>query len=193
VGRVIQGSAVAAYSGLIVGVSWLVFLAVWAVLATVYGGSAPRTFSPRARAVRLLLFVGFLLAMIYGWNLRLFGAWSANVANAGSALCVLGLAFAIWARVSLASNWGMPMTLHANPELVTSGPYRFVRHPIYTGLTAMLFGTALVFPIAALPGGLMIAYSLHSARREERDMERRFPDAYPAYRQRSKFLVPFLF
>ena len=84
------------------------------------------------------------------------------------------------------------MTLHENPELVTSGPYRYVRHPIYTGLSAMLIGTSLAYPLAALPCALMIAYSVVSALREERDMEKQFPEAYPEYKKRSKMLVPFL-
>jgi len=56
----------------------------------------------------------------------------------------------------------------------------------------MWIGTSLVFPLAAGAAVLFIAYCVFSARREERDMERRFPDAYPAYKTRSKMLVPFL-
>jgi protein-S-isoprenylcysteine O-methyltransferase Ste14 len=61
-----------------------------------------------------------------------------------------GIALAIWARVHLGRNWGMPMTQKAEPELVTSGPYRFVRHPIYSGLLAWLLGTALVTNLIGL-------------------------------------------
>ena len=46
----------------------------------------------------------------------------------------MGLGFAIWARVHIGRNWGTPMTQRDDPELVTSGPYRFVRHPIYSGI-----------------------------------------------------------
>jgi protein-S-isoprenylcysteine O-methyltransferase Ste14 len=57
----------------------------------------------------------------------------------GAVLFACGIALAVWARLHLGRNWGMPMTQRAEPELVTSGPYRFVRHPIYSGLlTAML-------------------------------------------------------
>jgi len=86
----------------------------------------------------------------------------------------------------------MPMTRHASPELVTSGPYRFVRHPIYTGILFMLVGTSLLHPVAAVPSAAFIAYFVYSARREESDMERQFPDAYPAYKRRSKMLIPFV-
>jgi protein-S-isoprenylcysteine O-methyltransferase Ste14 len=94
--------------------------------------------------------------------------------------------------VSLGRSWGMPMALHDSPELVTSGPYRLVRHPIYTALAAMLIGTSLVFPVAALPCAITIVYTVFAARREEHDMEQRFPGAYSEYTRRSKFIVPFL-
>ena len=54
-----------------------------------------------------------------------------------------GIGLAIWARIHLGRNWGMPTSQKADPELVTTGPYRFVRHPIYTGLLVALLGTAL--------------------------------------------------
>ena len=55
-------------------------------------------------------------------------------AGLGLALFVVGLGFAIWARVNIGRNWGTPMTQKDEPELVTSGPYRLVRHPIYSGI-----------------------------------------------------------
>lgn len=180
-------------SGPIIGGSWIAFFIAWSVLAMVYGGSAQRSFSPAARVLRLLMLVAFFLGIYYGQRLQPFGEYAANVAVAGAALCVLGLLFAIWARVALGRSWGMPMTIHADPELVTSGPYRYVRHPIYTGLSAMLIGTSLVYPVAALPCAATIAYSVYSARREERDMEQRFSESYREYKRKSKFLVPFVF
>ena len=66
------------------------------------------------------------------------------IAAIGAVLSTCGIALAVWARLHLGRNWGMPMTQRAEPELVTSGPYRFVRHPIYSGLLAAMLGTALV-------------------------------------------------
>jgi len=179
----------------IVGFIWLAFLISWAIFAMTLGGGARRYYSPAARAVRILILIAMFFALRYSSRLpavQVFGDVASVAATAGVALCIAGFAFAVWARVALGTNWGMPMTLHENPELVTSGPYRYVRHPIYTGLSAMLIGTTLVYPLAALPCALLIAYSVFSARREERDMEQRFPDAYAAYRRRSKMLVPFV-
>jgi protein-S-isoprenylcysteine O-methyltransferase Ste14 len=179
--------------GEIIGISWFAFFVVWAVLGMVYGGQGRRRYSLAASGLRLLLLVGLLVGLRYGNLGRPLGDLTEKLAAAGAALCVLGLAFAVWARVTLGRSWGMPMTLHDNPELVTSGPYKYVRHPIYTGMSAMLLGTALVFPYGAIPCAITIGYSVFSARREERDMERRFGNTYVEYKKRSNFLVPFLF
>jgi protein-S-isoprenylcysteine O-methyltransferase Ste14 len=111
----------------------------------------------------------------------------------GAVVLVSGLAFAVWARIYLGRNWGMPMTQKDEPELVTSGPYRFVRHPIYSGLLLAILGTALatnIYWLIAL--GLMGTYFVYSARVEERLMTSSFPAVYPSYRARTKMLVPFL-
>jgi protein-S-isoprenylcysteine O-methyltransferase Ste14 len=178
----------------IVAGCWVAFLVVWAILAMTFRGSGRSSAMPPTSGVRLLLVIAIFLAIGYGRTVTLqpFGRFTLDVAAAGAALCIVGLAFAIWARVALGRNWGMPMTQHEHPELVTSGPYRLVRHPIYTGMNAMMIGTALVHPIAALPCLGMVGYTIYSARREERDMEQRFPGTYAEYRRRSKMLVPFL-
>jgi protein-S-isoprenylcysteine O-methyltransferase Ste14 len=170
-------------------------LVVWFVVALVLGTSAIGRTSARGRAVRLLLVAAVWIAAGYGYRLP---SLSNNqtllyLGALGAAVCVVGLSFAIWARISLGRSWGMPMTLHEQPELVTAGPYRLVRHPIYTGMLLMFAGTSLVFPLAAVPSAIFVAYFVFSARREERDMGRKFPDTYAAYKQRSKMLIPFVF
>ena len=179
---------------------WLLFFIVWAVLARVDGGRGGRA-SPINSAVRLGLVVLIALAVYFGNRLPVgefarattLAAAESGAAAAGAVLCIIGLAFAIWARVTLGRHWGMPMTLRDAPELVTWGPYAYVRHPIYTGLATMIIGSTLVYPIGIVWCVLMIPYMIFGARREERDMERLFPDAFPPYKQRSKMLVPFLF
>ena len=176
----------------IIGAAWLAFFVAWFIAMLIYGGGGRRTTTAGSLGLRVLMLAGAYLAVRFGDSVRPFGNLTDGAAMAGAALCVLGLAFAIWARVALGRSWGMPMAQHDSPELVTSGPYRLVRHPIYTALAAMLIGTSLVFPIAALPCAIMIVYMVYAARREERDMERRFPGAYSDYTRRSKFIVPFL-
>jgi len=99
----------------------------------------------------------------------------------------------VWARLHLGRNWGTPMSEKADPELVTSGPYRRVRHPIYSGLLLAVLGTGLATNLAALAIGVVIGgFFIYSATVEERNMSAAFPDAYPDYRARTKMLVPFV-
>ena len=84
------------------------------------------------------------------------------------------------------------MTERAEPELVTSGPYRLVRHPIYTGLLLGVLGTVLASNLL----GLMIVvilggYFYYSATVEEKNLTATFPTSYPAYRASTK--MPILF
>ncbi|MDA8271395.1 MAG: isoprenylcysteine carboxylmethyltransferase family protein [Actinomycetota bacterium] len=107
----------------------------------------------------------------------------------------MGLGFAIWARVHIGRNWGTPMTQRDDPELVTSGPYRFVRHPIYSGILVAGVGTAMallswVWVTAVVLTGI---YFVYSATVEERYMNERFPESYQAYKRSTKMLVPFIF
>jgi protein-S-isoprenylcysteine O-methyltransferase Ste14 len=107
---------------------------------------------------------------------------------------VLGLAFAVWARVHIGRNWGTPMSQKDEPELVTSGPYRLVRHPIYSGILIAGVGTAVALSwMWLVVVGLAGVYFIYSARVEERYLTKEFPDAYPAYQQSSKMLIPLVF
>jgi protein-S-isoprenylcysteine O-methyltransferase Ste14 len=188
---VVESASVTIDPRLIIGVCWLAFFIAWAIMAMIYGGGGRRSRNAAAIGLRLLMVAAAYLSVTYGYALQPFGAFTERVAIAGAIICFLGLQFAIWARVTLGRSWGMPMTLHDNPELVTSGPYSLVRHPIYTALSVMLIGTSLVFPFMVLPSLIMIVYCTFAARREERDMTQRFP-SYADYKRRSKFIVPFL-
>jgi protein-S-isoprenylcysteine O-methyltransferase Ste14 len=85
------------------------------------------------------------------------------------------------------------MTQRAEPELVTSGPYRFVRHPIYTGLLTAVLGTALVNNLLGLiVVAVLLAYFYYSGTVEERNLAATFPQAYPEYKSKTKMLIPFL-
>jgi protein-S-isoprenylcysteine O-methyltransferase Ste14 len=109
----------------------------------------------------------------------------------GAAVFGCGIALAIWARVHLGRNWGMPMSQKAEPELVTSGPYRFVRHPVYSGLLLGVLGTALA---TSLIGLIIVAilgvYFYYCASVEEKNLTATFPTAYPAYKASTKMLIP---
>lgn len=100
----------------------------------------------------------------------------------------------IWARKILAGNWSSDVTLKQGHELVKAGPYRFVRHPIYTGLLLMCLGAAIDIGLlrAWLGVALVFVGFWIKLNQEETLMLRHFPDDYPTYRKQVKALVPFV-
>jgi protein-S-isoprenylcysteine O-methyltransferase Ste14 len=177
---------------LVFAIGWAAFWIYWLVAAfSMKRGRVPWSRELRIRAV---LIVGAVLLIRLGafrhdglkWN-----PWSAGL---GLFLFALGLGFAIWARVHIGRNWGTPMSQKDEPELVTSGPYRMVRHPIYSGILVAGVGTAVALSwlwlIAVALAGI---YFVYSATVEERYLTEQFPNAYPEYRRSTKMLVPFIF
>jgi protein-S-isoprenylcysteine O-methyltransferase Ste14 len=103
------------------------------------------------------------------------------------------LGFAIWARVDIGRNLGTPMTQKDEPELVTSGPYHLVRHPIYSGILVVGAGTAVALSWLWLTAvALAGVYFVYSATVEEHYLTEQFPDTYPVYKRSIKMLVPFI-
>ncbi len=171
-----------------VSVIWVVFGLYWLAAATRAKASAPTT---RARFPGLLIIVLVGLRVIFRGNV--LAVESVPVRVVGIAVLVAGLGLAVYARIYLGANWGMPMTVRAEPELVTTGPYRFVRHPIYTGILLGLIGTALSLNLSFLIGMAVLgAYFAYSARVEERNLAGVFGPEYRDYRARTKMIVPFL-
>ncbi len=111
----------------------------------------------------------------------------------GATVVLLGIGLAVYARVYLGRNWGMPMSRKEEPELVTGGPYAFVRHPIYSGIMLAMLGSAIgETPFFAVMLALFAPYFIYSARREEELMCEQFPAQYPEYMRRTKMIVPFV-
>jgi protein-S-isoprenylcysteine O-methyltransferase Ste14 len=112
----------------------------------------------------------------------------------GLALTILGLGFAVWARVHLGRFWSGMVTLKKDHELIRSGPYAFVRHPIYTGLLTAAAGTALARgTLAALLAlGLIGVACWLKIRAEEKLLTNHFGDAYRDYRRQVAALIPFM-
>ena len=177
---------------LLFGVGWVAFWTYWLVAAfSMKRGRVAWSRELRIRAVIVVLAI-FLLRLgafrDHGLN---SAPWRAGL---GLVLFAVGLGFAIWARVNIGRNWGTPMSQKDEPELVTSGPYRLVRHPIYSGVLVAGVGTAVALSWAWLIAvALAGIYFVYSATIEERNMTEQFPDAYPVYRRSTKMLVPFIF
>jgi protein-S-isoprenylcysteine O-methyltransferase Ste14 len=178
--------------GLVFAVGWAAFWLYWIVAAfSTKRGRVPWSRELRIRAV--IVVVAILLPRV--------GAFRAHSSHSdpwravlGLVLFALGLGFAVWARLHIGRNWGLPMTRKDEPALVTSGPYHLVRHPIYSGLLAAGIGTAVALGWLWLPAVVLAGiYFVYSATVEERNLAEQFPDSYPAYRHSTKMLVPFVF
>jgi protein-S-isoprenylcysteine O-methyltransferase Ste14 len=177
---------------IIIGAGWIVFWAYWlAMAATAKAG--------RSRWTQFAGFrVGIAALILLLIRLRVFKGHVAATGNPwllgiGLAVFVIGLALAVWARVYLGRNWGMPMSQKADPELVTTGPYGSIRHPIYSGIILAMVGTAIaVSPYWLIAAAILGAYFLFSAVSEERTMARLFPAAYPPYKRATKMLIPYV-
>ena len=176
---------------LVFGVGWAAFWLYWLVAAF----SMKRGHVPWSREVRIRAVI--VVAVILLARLGAFRGHGLNTdprrAAIGLVLFALGLGLAVWARLHIGRNWGTPMTQKDEPELVTSGPYRLVRHPIYSGILTAAAGTAVALSwLWLIAVALAGVYFIYSATVEERYLTARFPDDYPAYKRSTKMLVPFI-
>ena len=177
---------------------WLLFTAYWLISARF----AKRSVGGRTRwwthiAIRATIVVLIVIAISSAplrHGLRAAQAYQAHhtlMAVIGIVLVMLGIALAVWARIELGRNWGMPMSQREDPELITGGPYAYVRHPIYSGIILGMIGSAIGHSVVwTLPLVLFGAYFIYSARREEELMCALFPESYPAYMRRTYMLAP---
>lgn len=180
-----------------IGICWAVFILCWLVSAPWVKAVSEKETVLSSLSHRLPLACSYvLLADLHlppplSFSVTPRAAWAGAM---GISVCVLGLLVTLWARWTLGGNWSSTVTFKSGHELIRTGPYRFVRHPIYTGLLVMALGTTLDFGQLrcwlALP--VMAAAFWLKLRHEERLLLRHFPEQYPAYMRQVKALVPFL-
>jgi protein-S-isoprenylcysteine O-methyltransferase Ste14 len=186
------------YSYLVSGL-WIAWLVYWRISAAGVKAVRRRE-SALSRAAHLLplAIAGLLLwipAITGGGILfqrfmpqTLVSYWS------GVLLLALGLAVSVWARVYLGRNWSATVTVKQDHELIRSGPYALVRHPIYSGLLLAFIGTAIVrAEWRGVLAVLMVLVALwRKLRLEERFMSETFGDEYRRYREHTAALIPYL-
>jgi protein-S-isoprenylcysteine O-methyltransferase Ste14 len=183
----------------LIGALWLLWALYWLLVA--------RSVKPVQQREGITSRLTFVVPMLIGAMLLLAGhgrpEWlQARWIGGGwtrygiaLALVIAGLSFSVWARHTLGGNWSGAVTVKVDHELVETGPYRRIRHPIYTGILLAVFGSGLaagrVYGMAAF---VLIALALaRKLRVEEHWMAAEFGDRYERYRRSSWALIPFVF
>jgi protein-S-isoprenylcysteine O-methyltransferase Ste14 len=183
--------------------TWQIELMPWYGIAIYWAISWLRVKRTKAReksADRMVTLAAVVLAsnlLFANWlrigPLRLrFVPPNAWIVWSGIALTWPGVALAIWARYSIGQFWSARVALKEGHQLIRSGPYAVVRHPIYTGLFVAAAGTALVVGEwrAVLAVALLLAAHSRKALREESLLTSEFGEEYRNYRRRTGFLFP---
>ena len=178
---------------------WMALVVVWVVGAL----RTKRTVRSQSSASQLL-YTAILLTGVFlifakqsgiPWLDRQLFPVTVPIALAGLLAVLMGVAFSIWARLMLGSNWSNRVTVKENHTLVRTGPYRIVRHPIYSGILLGMLGSALQRGgIRCFVGVLICGLSFWlKTRAEERFMVQSFGEQYLHYRDKVKALAPFIF
>lgn len=191
----------------VVNIVWLVWLASWLIASVWARRAAKRPAASSEIVYRVLTIVGVLLLFDFNVPTRrgaVSRAWPAlstvlwrSSRPVNWALCgvvVAGLGFAWWARLHIGRLWSGSVGRKADHHVVDTGPYRFVRHPIYSGLLLSIYATgiprgtaAAVLGMATITAGVYV-----KARLEERFLRQELGSAYDEYARRVAMLVPFL-
>jgi len=183
---------------LVIPALWIAWVVLWTILAR----GAKKTQWRESIRSRLSYMVPGVVGVVslslsappdQFW-FRPFLPWTPAFYWGGVALMLAGFAITVWARRHLGANWSATVTVKQGHELITDGPYRLVRHPIYSGLLLACLGSALPRedPRAVAALALLLLSFLRKALIEEGRMVATFGDAYRAYRRRTRAIIPFL-
>jgi len=181
----------------IIAFCWITFYVVWVIAALFTKRTAERTawwhgwwiWFPVAAVMFLVRRAVLFSVSAVLWQVP------PTLGMIADAMTVIGLLIATWARRVLGRNWSSNVVFKERHELIEGGPYHFVRHPIYSGVLLMLFGTMLVWGrlVGVVAFIVVIAGLSVKATLEERLLIRHFPESYARYRQRVRAaVIPFV-
>jgi len=179
------------------------FPALWLAWACYWWLGARRTkaterHEPLASRLLHLVPLALVVALLFServplpWLARRFLPWAPWQFAVAAAITAAGLAFTVWARRHLGRNWSATVTIKQDHELIDSGPYALVRHPIYTGLLLAIAGSGFARDDWRGVIAVLLAWAAlwRKLRFEERWMRERFGERYAAYCRRVPALVP---
>ena len=182
----------------ICGYLWMAWVVIWTLWAFQSKQTRQRESLGSRMSYTMVLWVSMVLMFfsknLSGWWHSGVLAYAAWMGWAGVAITVLGFAITFWARFTLGGNWSSNVTIKVEHELVRSGPYRWVRHPIYTGMIVALAGTAVardqwrgVVAVALM----WVAFTIKRMK-EEDFMRQTFGAQYTEYSQTAGAIFPLL-
>jgi protein-S-isoprenylcysteine O-methyltransferase Ste14 len=179
--------------------TWCAFGVYWLVAARRTKATRTRE-SPAYRLLRLFLLVITFTLLFAKWTAvgflgRRFLPSTPIIARIGFALALAGLAIAIWARISLGQYWSDKIVLKVDHQLIRSGPYTRMRHPIYSGVLLAVAGSALVVNQwrGVLAFLLLLTNYAVKADREEKILASAFAGDFADHKRRAGFLFPRLY
>ena len=181
---------------ILIDVPWIVFLVYWVIAARKSRATQKREPFASRYGVMLLLVCGYFLLFSprarIGFLRDRFLPKNLGVMVAGIVLEWLGVGLAIWARRHLAENWSARVTIKVGHELIRTGPYARLRHPIYSGLLLATLGTAVAVGEWRAPLAVCLALAAYSfkARKEEAMLAAQFGSAFEEHRRHTGFLLP---
>jgi len=172
---------------------WLIFSIYWSIAAKKSAATSSAE-STGSRQLHVILVNGALLLLVLtipGLTYRFLPASNVLIA-AGLSIQAAFILLAVWARVNLGRNWSGEVRIAKEHELVRTGPYRFVRHPIYTAILGMYCGTMLVSGEIHAPIALVIVTLAYwrKIRLEERALAETFGTDFDLYRRETPALIP---
>jgi protein-S-isoprenylcysteine O-methyltransferase Ste14 len=175
---------------------WVLFGVYWLVAALKRKETKKRESSGQRLAYVAPLILAFILLaepwMSRGWmGTRLF-PFSGTAAWIGLALVAGGVALAFWARWHLGANWSGSVTLKEGHELIRTGPYRVIRHPIYTAILVAIAGSAVQLGEVRGALALLVAWGSFyvKARREEDFLKEEFGEGFEAHARNTGMFLP---
>ena len=176
---------------------WAILLLYWTVSAFFQKKIKEKTNIRGNLLHSLLLFISLVLLLISSkiifLNYILIRV-SLTINILSILFSIIGVVLCVYSRTVLGDNWSKDVIVKKNHELITKGPYRYMRHPIYSGMILLVLATALAIGnIGSTLGFIILLISLTlKSKQEEKLMIKTFGKKYIAYRKRTKALIPYV-